>query len=726
MASDGPTTAAASVTYHTVMQSLASLSERAKKHRKSGGGRALDGVLADAEQLLFSLKHHSMHSDSPSSRVVEAQALMNKAAIEKIAGHPEDEAAAYLTASGLWMAIEAERKAVNMMTTGDALARAVLCCAMACNVLLTVKPNVASSPLPIKLTKMLHQHLARCWSVCMRLAHRLGEFGCFEMSADYFELAAILTTMDGGAAATAGPPPTPPRGAGSNNGKRGGGASNESQQPPSVSQHCDVESVMSGPFGTPTTAAQSRGGPRSNSLRGGGTGSVASGYSPTRRLLTTKQPALAGSPTHSVRSRGAATSFSTTYRADRVFSGSVYGAELKRGQAPPALILNGFLHQYITALASCAMTTALIQDYPRCLTLLDDLLTHMVGIERSRRPELRPAWAQRRVHASGDGDGDRLSDPDEPPALDDAPPSLPACQGVVLSTEVPFEEPTIANDADPPTASDGHKYDAQGNRPTTSAEDTVAAALHVHAAETASVVGSSSVASEPPSVPAQLPLSGTTPSSSQNLLLNNSSMVSGGGGHRSATTASRAPTVMPSSSSSLPPLGGCPLAPPPGGSLHAHAVFTNMEHFFFLVETESTYIQMRIVKILVLLILRDPKVSQSGARDEIGALYELGQLYRTHERFSQFRSKSHQHTATASVTTATSMAGREAVNGGGETVVTGAAATSFDAAVPLTPSSSSSFSSVLFQICATLEVIVDGSEATSLRRHVMPTSGGGG
>lgn len=673
----------AATSYPSVLHTLNNLGERAKKHRRSStsflGGNSqapgadrsrearsvFDNVLADAEQLLFSLKHHSMHSDSASSRVMEAQAWMHKAAIEKAACRAEDEAAAYLTAAALWTAIEAERKALNVLTSGDALARGVLCCAMGCNVLLTIKPNIATSPLPMKLTKMVHHHISKCWAVCVRVASLLSDFGCYEMSADYYELAAILVTMD-----------APPASSAPLHSKRT--VPSQARQPASATTAVDrahVDPTAASSSSACGDAAPTRG---ASMLRDAQSSSptTSSIAGPSRTHIRRGQQLGQGSPTHSVRSRittgtasvaGGGLNHNRVFRAgERVFSGAVYG-ELRKGTPPMALILNGFMDQYLVALSSCAMTCALTQDYPRCISVVDDLLMHVVGVETARRPpELSTAWI-RRILSTTDADGDNHGTPQAPVQDDDARTTSrsfapatgdPNCVdhdddmlNVDATRTALFTSIVLDDDEGRNPYSEGDGLADNVSRPSPSTETP-------HDAANDHIGGGASSVATAPVAAARTERSSATPSSAV---------------PTAAAFGAHTRPLDQHQQEQQELLQRLPLAPPPGGSLHAHAVFSPLQHLFFLMEVDGVVVQMRLVKVLCLIALRDPVASHNAVRDEIAALRGLASLHRAHERKTRFCGPG----------------GHEAVP------MNGAVA------------ASDTFSAGLFRLCATLDTMED-------------------
>jgi hypothetical protein len=722
-----------STSYPSVLHTLNTLGERARKHRRSttstflsssssGGGAGgdadrsrdprsvFDNVLADADQLLFSLKHHSMHSDSASSRVMEAQAWMHKAAIEKAACRAEDEAAAYLTASALWTAIEVERKSLNVLTSGDALARAVLCCAMGCNVLLTIKPNITTSPLPIKLTRMLHQHISKCWSVCVRVASLLSDFGCYEMSADYYELAAILVTVDAPPPATSALP------------KKAGGAAPLARQASTstVSHHVDVAAASTSSAcgggdtltrSTSTTlrfqsSFQVEGGSSSPTASSSVAGGGARQLNGRRGLQHQHQQS---SPTQSVRSRmtagtasiiggggGHAAQHNRVFRAgERVFSGAVYG-ELKKGTPPIALILNGFLDQYLVALSSCAMTCALIQDYPRCLSVIDDLLMHVVGIETARRPpELTTSWIRRVVTSGGlhvDSEATQQRDDDARTLQsyaagkdDEDDDDATATRNDSTRTAL-FKSVIDECDDSRPLVMSSDRDDIADNvsvsRPSLSSPPPTPELM----SSGGELMNNMSLGSRP--IVPSLPSSAPTSAAAAGVVVDRSSATPS-----STVPAATGATATSTQRNALSPqqnreqlllLQQLPLAPPPGGSLHAHAVFSPLQHLFFLMEVEGITVQMRLVKVLCLIALRDPNASHTSVRDEIQALRDLASLHRAHERKTKFRSLN-----------------RDCAN-----------------------AATSTFSATLYRLTATLETLQDVIErypiATTRRAHAAP------
>ena len=167
--------------------------------RKNKGKSTLSNV-EELKQLLMTVKTENMRAESPSARVAEAEVVMAQAVALKQLGHHHAEAQAYLSASSIWIEIERERRNSNLPSTDDALAKGVLCGAIACGILVSQRPNPITSPatrrigvqpIPLPASK----HLTKCWGICFQLGCILyHDFGCMEMAADYFEMASQIVT----------------------------------------------------------------------------------------------------------------------------------------------------------------------------------------------------------------------------------------------------------------------------------------------------------------------------------------------------------------------------------------------------------------------------------------------------------------------------------------------------------------------------------------------------
>ncbi|KEG07728.1 hypothetical protein DQ04_08971020 [Trypanosoma grayi] len=77
---------------------------------------ALAEAQRDMSELLRRLRHQCRFSESPSARVVEAQALMHQAVLFREASDVLGEAQAYDDASTLWFRVERERRLLNFPT----------------------------------------------------------------------------------------------------------------------------------------------------------------------------------------------------------------------------------------------------------------------------------------------------------------------------------------------------------------------------------------------------------------------------------------------------------------------------------------------------------------------------------------------------------------------------------------------------------------------------------
>jgi hypothetical protein len=353
----------APLSYATLHHTLASIRQKLSKNKRTLA-KVVPQVTSDMEQLIFALKQHNMHSISPSSRIAEAQAWTNKAVIDKAAGRPEDEAQSYLCAANIWFHLERERKSVNFPTTDDCLARGVSCCAMACSVLLSQKPHVNSSPLPRRMAtkqQIPNLHLSRCWAVCMKVASVLTEFHCLEMAADYYELSAIVVTSDPptaalAAAAAAGASASGPSSSFANNGSMSGSADGSAagrRTPPPPQANASFASIHTDP-------AAGGGAPVAESDRGA--------MSPARSAANSfGRSTLRHSQDHWHDENGSFTNISCLNE--------------RRASVVPGLLAN-----YLVAMVHAAQTCCLVQDYPRALTMADEVLLQLSTMEQTRRP----------------------------------------------------------------------------------------------------------------------------------------------------------------------------------------------------------------------------------------------------------------------------------------------------------------------------------------------------
>ena len=539
----GEGNAPSSLSYATLQQSLAAIGQKLSKNKRTMS-KLIPQATADMEQLIFALKQHNMHRVSSSSRVAEAQAWANKAVIDKHANRPEDEAQSYLCAANIWFHIERERKSVNFPTTDDCLARGVSCCAMACSVLLSQRPNVASSPLPRRMQakqQMPNIHLSRCWAICMKVATVLTEFNCLEMAADYYELAAVVVTVDQPLSSSLDGPAINASLAGSSGGDNNNinspqgsfaSAGPRGKSPPP--QAAPASFANNASFTSHHTDPAAGGGNYSGigdgtESTGGGGGGGGGGPSPARSTVT-RTTARGGQQWNFDEKEGGGT--------------NVTSSRSTKSQVVPGLLAN-----YLIAMVHAAQTCCLVQDYPRALTMADEVLVQLAGMERSRRPtHVVAGWGTEGVTSVA-------------LQLDDANSSS-------TQQQQPIQELQRA------------RVSETGSATGTDTANNANAALSREAS----------------SLPTTVPASETAP-----------------------TTVG--PAAAAATATAITKTGG-ETAPSP----------LPLNHLHFMLETEYATIQMRVLKFLLLLVIRDKHLTIPGALEQIAGLSQMAQLYARHER----------------------------------------------------------------------------------------------
>ncbi|EKF29543.1 hypothetical protein MOQ_005716 [Trypanosoma cruzi marinkellei] len=353
-------------------------------------------------QLLSLLRQQNQLSESPSSRITEAQVLMHRAVLFRDLGATLEEAISYHDAATLWFCIERERRQLNFPTSDDALANGVLCGAMSAAVLLRGASELRDSPMPRhdvalfasdsdssrkshsslhagrgggggrwpqearegemplgeEAPQISHSNLLRAWRELMRVGTVLEEFQCLELAANYYELAALMLVK---------------------------GKEREILQPPHSSN---------------SFAAAAAG--------GGGDGRVGDdGNSSSSNTNASRRSSVSSSGKHAATSRSIA----------QVLWGHVEGAlyHMKEGKqqqqstaasatgevldacglgmdaAPLEVYSRTHMYEVILALHRASMVSAVTQDYPRAMLYADTLLqTLTVEAEQRRRPKDDP------------------------------------------------------------------------------------------------------------------------------------------------------------------------------------------------------------------------------------------------------------------------------------------------------------------------------------------------
>ena len=349
-------------TFDRYHKSLAEIGSRLRKNKRNAT-KYIPQAIEDLQHLIDSSRLQTMQSESAASRAAEAQLLMSLAVTHKAAGQLHSEAQCYLGAAALWFAMERERLLLNLPTTDDCLARGVLCSAMACEALLSIPTPLSASPVPLaERVAAAHptglnasiapagfrgsfasavrslggtspppappplpsMHIAKVWAICLQVSCVLYEFACFEMAADYAELAASIVSCRSAFAAVGAAPDASRPGQSSFCGSDGGEVNATS--PAVSSPAADREPSKAADSSSPTPPRLDR-----------------------RSVRLQQAPSLAEAMTDRV-----APTMGNTRSAD-------------------VLLQNGMMLHYMTAMHKGIMSCCLVKDYARAVSLTEEV-----------------------------------------------------------------------------------------------------------------------------------------------------------------------------------------------------------------------------------------------------------------------------------------------------------------------------------------------------------------